>query len=59
MMVILSIFSMGEYGEFIWPSYIISLAALAILGFTSWRWKRTLEARLKNLEAASHKKTGK
>lgn len=59
MIMILSFFSMGGYGEFIWPSYIISLVALAGLGLMSWRWKRTLEARLKNLEAGSNKKTGK
>ena len=56
MIMILSFFSMGGYGEFIWPSYVISLAALAGLAFASWRWKRTLEARLRNLDAAANKK---
>ena len=59
MMVILSFFSMGGYGEFIWPSYIISLAALVGLAFMSWRWKRTLEAQLRNLDAATNKKPAK
>lgn len=42
--------NVGDYGEYIWPSYIISLVTLGALAFFSWRRKRTLETRLKNLE---------
>ncbi len=45
----------GDYGEYIWPSYIISLVALGALAFFSWRRKRTLETRLKNLETQNKK----
>lgn len=48
--VTMAIFATGEYGEFIWPSYIISIGALAILAVLSWRRKQTFETRLNALE---------
>lgn len=48
--VTLALFATGEYGEFIWPSYIISIGALAILAVLSWRRKQTFETRLNALE---------
>jgi len=48
--VTLALFATGEYGEFIWPSYIISIGALAILAILSWRRKQTFETRLNALE---------
>ncbi len=54
--VTLALFATGEYGEFIWPSYIITLVALGALAIFSWRRKRTLEARLKNLKTQNKKK---
>lgn len=48
--VTIAIFATGEYGEFIWPSYIISIGALVILAILSWRRKQTFETRLNALE---------
>ncbi len=48
--VTLALFATGEYGEFIWPSYIISIGALAILAILSWRRKQAFETRLNTLE---------
>lgn len=54
--VTLALFATGEYGEFIWPSYIISIGALAILAILSWRRKQTFETRL-NTQENQGKKT--
>ena len=53
--VTLALLATGEYGEFIWPSYIISIGALAILAVLSWRRKQTFETRLKTLETQGKK----
>ncbi len=53
--VTLAFFATGEYSEFIWPSYIISIGALAILAVLSWRRKQTFETRLKTLETQGKK----
>ena len=33
----MSFFAMGGYAVYVWPAYIISMAALIILGVASWR----------------------
>ena len=54
--LMLALLTMGEYGEYIWPSYLISLGALVILAILSWRRKTKLENQVKSLENNNSKK---
>jgi heme exporter protein D len=44
-------FAMGGYAAFVWPAYVITVAALAVTTAVTWRAWRTAQARLAALEA--------
>ena len=45
--------SMGGYGGYIWPAYLVSAAVLAALSVAIWRRGRNLSRRLKDTEKKS------
>jgi len=56
-MVLMSdFFAMGGYAAFVWPCYIVSMAAMLIVALVSYRKKRTLEKRLDALKKMDKKK---
>ena len=44
----ISIFAMGQFGEFIWASYVIAAIALGWMFVSSWSNAKTLAKTLKN-----------
>lgn len=38
-----SFFAMGGYAAYVWPAWGLSLVALAVIGWMSWRWMRRVE----------------
>jgi heme exporter protein D len=42
--------NMGGYALFVWPSYIVSIAVLVFLGVSAYRFLRTQEAALREME---------
>ncbi len=50
-MILLSEFwNMGGYAIYIWPAYGVSMAALFIIGWMSFRRMKTLDKRLGSLK---------
>ena len=43
-----SLFEMGQFGEFIWASYVIAAIALGWMFVSSWSSAKTLAKMLKN-----------
>lgn len=43
-------FAMGGYAGYVWPAYLISIAALAGLGVASWRAMKRAERLAKHGE---------
>lgn len=41
---------MGEYGAFIWPSYILTLAVMLAMVAVSWRTLRKAQSQLFQLQ---------
>ncbi len=41
---------MGEYAIFVWPCYIVTVALLTVLCFSSWKNKNDDEKKLEELK---------
>ena len=52
----MSFFEMGGYAAYVWPAYIISLAALIAIAVTSWRTLKRNE-RLVSLSEGADKRS--
>lgn len=42
---------MGEYGAYVWPSYLAVFGVLGFLAVQSWRWQRRVQDEAAQLKA--------
>ncbi len=45
-------FTMGGYGAFIWPAYILFVGVQLVLAIMSWRWQRQVGREVTKIKAA-------